>query len=409
MTTYIKQLILPKELREEVVKDLHCSPTSGHFGVNKTLARVKQRFYWPKCRDDVAQVCKHCDQCESRKPLAGKTKAPLGKYVVGAPMERIAIDILGPLPLSESGNKYLLVAMDYFTKWPEVYPLPNQTAVTVAEVLVRNFFCRFGTPMEIHSDQGRNFESNVFAEVCKIMGIKKTRTTPFHPQSDGMVERYNRTLENQLALFVNDNQNDWDERLPLVLMAYRSAVHESTGCSPARLMMGRELRLPLDLTYGRPDDHLRQCTTEYGQTLQENIETAHEFARKKLELTASRMKTNYDIDASANRFEPGTAVWLHSPAVKKGFSPKLARPWTGPYLVTKRINDLVYRIKLHRRSKPRVVHRNRLRRYQGLNAPSFTISQSTASELVMPRVEKQHIEPNRKSTRKRQKPDRLIL
>ena len=142
-------------------------------------------------------------------------------------MERIAIDILGPLALSESGNKYLLVAikrpvaMDYFTKWPEVYPLPTQTAVTVAEVLVRNFFCRFGTHMEIHSDQGRNFHSNVFAEICKIMGIKKTRTTPFHPQSDGMVERYNRTLENQLALFVNDNQNDWDERLPLVLMAYR--------------------------------------------------------------------------------------------------------------------------------------------------------------------------------------------
>ena len=138
-----------------------------------------------------------------------------------------------------------------------------------------------------------------------------------------MVERYNRTLENQLALFVNDKQNDWDERLPFVLMAYHSAVHESTGCSPAKLMMGRKLRLLLDLTYGRPDDHLRQCTTEYGQTLQENIETTHEFARRKLELTASKMKANYDIDAPVNRFEPGTAVWLHSPAAKKGFSPKL--------------------------------------------------------------------------------------
>ena len=341
--------------------------------------------------------------------MAGKTKAPLGKYVVGAPMERIAIDILGPLPLSESGNKYLLVAMDYFTKWPEVYPLPTQTAVAVAEVLVRNFFCRFGTPMEIHADQGRNFESNVFAEVCKIMGIKKTRTTPFHPQSDGMVERYNRTLENQLALFVNSNQNDWDERLPLLLIAYRSAVHESTGCNPAKLMMGRELRLPLDLTYGRPDDQLWQCTTEYGQTLEETIETANVFARKKLQLTASKMKTNYDIDAAANRFERGTAVWLHSPAVKKGFSPKLARPWTGPYLVTKRINDLVYRIQLHARSKPRVVHRNRLRRYQGSNAPSFTVNQPSTSELVMAQVAKEHVDPSRKSTRKRQKPVRLEL
>ena len=175
-------------------------------------------------------------------------------------------------------------------------------------------------------------------------------------------------------------------------------------------MMGRELRLPLDLTYGRPDDHLQQCTTEYGQTLQENIEIAHDFSRKKLELSASKMKTKYDIEASANRFEPGTAVWLHSPAVKKGFSPKLARPWTGPYLVTKRINDLVYRIQLHARSKPRVVPRNRLRIYQGLNAPSFTVNQPTASELVMPQVPKEYIlKPNRRSTRKRQKPDRLEL
>ena len=324
-------------------------------------------------------------------------------------MERIAIDILGPLPLTESGNKYLLVVMDYFTKWPEVYPLPNQTAVTVAEILVKNFFCRFGTPLEIHSDQGWNFESNVFAEICRIMGIKKTRTTLFHPQSDGMVERYNRTLENQLALFVNENQNDWDQRVPLVLMAYRSAVHESTGCSPAKLMMGCELKLPIDLIYGRPDDNTKQCATEYGQTLQEDIDIAHEFARKKLELTASKMKTDYDVDALANRFESGTAVWLHSPCVKKGFSPKLARPWTGPHLVTKRINDLVYRIQLNQRSKPKVVHRNRLRRYQGLNAPSFTVNNPLVRDVMVPRLAKDHPEPTRKSTRKRQPPDRLRL
>ena len=115
-------------------------------------------------------------------------------YSVGAPLERVAIDILGPLPLSRQGNKYLLIVQDYFTKWVEAYPLPNQEAVTVAEVLVQQFVAGFGVPLFLHSDQGRNFESTVFAEMCSLLGIHKTHTTPYHPQSDGMVERFNRTL-----------------------------------------------------------------------------------------------------------------------------------------------------------------------------------------------------------------------
>ena len=124
----------------------------------------------------------------------------MGKYNVGLPMEHIALDILGPLPLSESGNQYLLIVTDYFTKWPEVYPLPNQEATTVAKVLVNGMICRFGVPLEIHSDQGRNFESALF-KVCRLLGMTKTRTTPLHPQSDGMVEGMNRTIEAQLSMF----------------------------------------------------------------------------------------------------------------------------------------------------------------------------------------------------------------
>ena len=114
----------------------------------------------------------------------------MGQYNVGAPMERLALDVLGPLPISNAGNKYQLIVADYFTKWPEAYPLPNQEATTVAEVVVNEFVCRFGVPLEIHSDQGRNFESAAFTEMCNLIGMK-TRTTPLHPQSDGMVERFN--------------------------------------------------------------------------------------------------------------------------------------------------------------------------------------------------------------------------
>lgn len=148
-----------------------------------------------------------------------------------------------------------------------MYPLPNQEAVAIAEVLVKEFVCRFGTPREIHSDQGRNFESKVFAEMCRILGIRKTGTTPFHPQSDGIIEIYNQMLEHQLAMFVNQNQRDWDQDVPLLLMAYRTPVQESTGCNPAKLIMGHELRMPIDLLYGHPEDCMQQHVTEYAQNL----------------------------------------------------------------------------------------------------------------------------------------------
>lgn len=140
------------------------------------------------------------------------------------PMERIAINILGELPQTAKGNEYILVISDYFTKWTEALPLPNKEACTVAKILVDEVLCRFGIPQTIHSDQGRQFESNLFREMCKLLGIeKKTRTTPYHPQSDGMVERFNRTLATMLTVYVSTNQRDWDDQLPYVMMAYRSA------------------------------------------------------------------------------------------------------------------------------------------------------------------------------------------
>lgn len=266
------QLIVPKKQRSEVLQQLHGIATSGHFGVNKTLQRLKQKFYWPQCREDMKRWCKKCDMCSSRKGPPRKTKAPLMLYNVGAPMERNAIDVMGPLPVTKSRNKYLLVAMDYFTKWPEAYPLPNQEAYTVATILVREFVCRFGTPLELHSDQGRNFESVVIKDMCKILGIHKTRTTPYHPESDGMVERSNRTLATQLSMFVSENQSDWDEHVDTVLMAYRTAVHESTGQTPAMLMMGHELRVPMDLLYGKPPDEGIELKSEYANELAESLE-----------------------------------------------------------------------------------------------------------------------------------------
>jgi transposase InsO family protein len=133
------------------------------------------------------------------------------------------------------------MAMDYFTKWPEVYAIPNQEASTVAEALVTNFFCCFGIPRELHSNQGRNFESHLLQEVLQRLGVSKTRTAPLHPQSDGMVERSVKTIEEHLRKVFASNQRDWDEKLPLFLLAYRASTHDTTGLTPANLVFGREL------------------------------------------------------------------------------------------------------------------------------------------------------------------------
>jgi transposase InsO family protein len=154
------------------------------------------------------------------------------KYNVGAPFERIAIDVAGPFPRSDKGNRYLLIAMDYFTKWPEVYAIPNQEASTIAEALVTNFFCRFGIPRELHSDQGRNFCSHLLQEVLQRLRVSKTRTTPLHPQSDGMVERYIKTIEEHLRKVVASHQRDWDEGLPLFSTSLQGIHSRHYGLDP---------------------------------------------------------------------------------------------------------------------------------------------------------------------------------
>ncbi|GFW36871.1 retrovirus-related Pol polyprotein from transposon 412 [Trichonephila clavipes] len=365
--TFRWQLVLPRSRIPEVLKELHGSPTGGHFGVMKTLHRVRERFFWGKVRADVEQWCKSCDACSARKGPKIRSRGKLHRYNVGAPFERIAFDILGPLPRTASGNKYLLVVMDYFTKWPEVYPIPDQEAPTVAEAVVQHWISRYGVPLQLHSDQGRNFVSAVLKGVCELLGIDKTKTTPLHPQSDGMVERFNRTILNNLSLMVSKNQQDWDQKVPLFLLAYRSAVHETTGYSPSQMLFGRDLRLPCDLLFGRPPD-TPSSPEEYVQNLQARFEDVHNLARERINLRTEKMKTRYDTKATGHQFKEGDKVWFYNPTRRKGLSPKLQSHWDGPYTILKIINDVVIRIRKSTNSKPRVVHYDRLAPYYGHNS-----------------------------------------
>jgi hypothetical protein len=314
-----------------------------------------------------------------------KLKAPMQQHLTGVPMERVSLDVMGPLPKSGSDNRYILLICDYFTKWVEAYPIPNQEARTVADRFVKEFVCHFGVPRHLFTDQGSNFQSMLFNEVCELLDIEKDRTTPYHPQSDGFVERMNRTLEAMISMFVSPNQRDWDEILPYVMMAYRSAIQETTGFSPNLMMLGREVELPVDLMTGPPEVP-RKSNVEYVNDMLDNLGEVHNVARNHIKLKNAAQKRNYDLRAKGKRYNRGDFVWMHNPARKVGISPKLVRSWEGPFLVIKRLSDVTYRVQKGPRAKYKVVHFDRLKPYVGQNAISWLKDSPTNSmeEITSP-------------------------
>lgn len=351
------QYVVPQSKIPDILREIHDSASGGHFGMQKTLDKARLRFYWPGMVTDIKEWCHTCTTCKRYKGPGKRSPAPLQKFSVGAPFERLGVDILGPLPQSNRGNRYLLVITDYFTRWPEAVPMPNQEAKTIADALLVNVFCQHGLPLEIHTDQGRNFESELLKEVASVLGIRRTRTTPMHPQSAGQVERLNRSIKDYLGMFVSQHQKDWDDKVPLFLLAYRSAPHTATKMSPAQLVYGRELRLPIDLETGaRPGATL--AGEPYAVKLRENIEAAHEFARNQARISVEAQNKRYNLRAQRPEIEAEDLVWVYNPIRKKGLCPKLQAAWTGPWKVLKRINDVIYRVKMRRGT--RVLHADRL-------------------------------------------------
>ena len=199
-------LMVPKSIKNEVIYYNHDLPVAGHMGISKILARVKQSFMWYGMTKDIELYVKSCSACNKNKKASVKARGALGQYHAGFPLERVHVDILGPFTPSSRGNQYVLMLVDQFTKWLECYPLADQTAESVAKCVVDGFIARFGCPLEIHTDQGKNFDGRLFASVCELLQIAKTRTTPYHPSSNGQVERYNRTLLQLIRCFLTGDQ-----------------------------------------------------------------------------------------------------------------------------------------------------------------------------------------------------------
>jgi len=220
--------IVPNSFRTKVLYQCHDAVSAGHIGPQKTA----EKGYWVGLLQDVNQYCSKCVTCQSAKPPAPQ-KAPLNSVSIGKPWELVAMDIL-QVPLSCPNNLYILVVQDYFTKWAEAIPLPNQIAANITRELVNS---KFGMLDILHSDQGRNFESFLLRQTLDAFGVVKSRTTAYHPQGDGMVK--GSTVHYYKCYVHVCTQAYWEEFLPLVWFTYCTSVHTSTGVSPFELMFGR--------------------------------------------------------------------------------------------------------------------------------------------------------------------------
>ncbi|MCG8044654.1 MAG: DDE-type integrase/transposase/recombinase, partial [Candidatus Thiodiazotropha endolucinida] len=316
-------------------------------------------------QDDVRTYIAGCEKCSRKKDPNRTKQAPMQIVRSGYPFERIAVDILGDFPITERGNKYILVMADYFTKWTECFPMPNMEAETIAKILVNEVISRFGIPDQIHSDQGRQFESNLFKELCKLLQINKTRTTPYHPQSDGMVERFNMTLVTMLSAFVDDHRTDWDEQIPYVLMAYRSSEHETTGVTPNLLMLGRETTMPLDIMFEMPPSIKSVPVNQWVWQLNERLEMAHSYVRQTTGESMRRQKKVRDRKQSYEEFQAGNNVYVYFPVKPVGLSWKLTPFWKGPFQVLEKVSGVLYKVNCGRNKSPQIIHCDRMKSCKG--------------------------------------------
>ena len=353
---------------KSILTELHDVATAGHLGQKKTIARAKtSRFYWPGMTQFARRWVANCPLCASRKHPQYSKRTPLGTYRVGAPMERVSIDLVGPFhPRTTRGNSIILTVTDQYTRWAEAYALRDATAPLIARK-VEDFCCRFGMPLELHSDRGRNVDGQVIREVCQILGIRKTHTTAYHPQGNSITERENGTIKSMLSAYTNDRQTDWDVHLNKVMLAFRSSVHRTLGETPNAMMLGREVNLPLDSMVGQPPEaqYQEMPATEYAEQLAEAMAQAHATVRKHVDQQYRYQKKQYDRKVRSQTFQEGQAVWLREYTHTPGKSKSLKRPYSGPWIVTARFSNATYKIQKSKLSKAQVVHSDRLKAYFG--------------------------------------------
>ena len=358
------RVVPPTDMREGIFTVAHGGRFGAHLGEAKVYSEMRRHYWWGGMRRDISRWTRGCIVCATRN-VGRAVKVPLTPIPVSGPFDRVGVDVI-QFPRSRQGHQYAVVFVDYLTKWPEVFPVADQSATTIADLLVKEIVSRHGVPSEVLSDRGKAFLSGLMQEVQKLLGFRKANTTAYHPQTDGLVERFNRTLTAMLAKTVDKKGPDWDEILPYVLFAYRACQQSSTQESPFFLLYGRDPRLPSPAILSPKETRAIADLKEYGIELHSRMSEAWELARQQITRAQQHQKHMYDRDTKKVPFRTGERVFLFKPAEQTGTRRKFARPFHGPYrLVEVDTNTAKIRPVDQPESEPLIVSLGRLRRCPG--------------------------------------------
>lgn len=326
---------IPGSLVQAVITEFHDPPSAGHLGFKNTYKKCRQRTYWPGQKGDIKKFVASCQVCQRLKFSQRKKQGLLKSTEVTAPGEMMGIDLMGPLPVSVRGNQFCLVLVDYYSKWVELFPLRRATATAIARCLVRDVFSRFGCPRALLSDNGPQFIGEVYEEVCSLFGIKRKFTSPYHPQTN-LTERVNRTLGRMIASYVGQRHGAWDAHLEALAFALRTTTSETTGQTPARLFLGRELALPWDA----------MCKSDVWAKAEEYGVLA-DLVSSKVKLAQARQKRNYDKHREDREFDVGDLVWLRLRPMSSADHHRISKfmpRWRGPCRVIVKFSPMVYEL-----------------------------------------------------------------
>ena len=349
---------IPPSIIQELLKAYHDSPTGGHLGVHKTWNRIRNRYFWPDMFNSIRQYIRSCTKCQQFK--VNRTTALGTLQPIEPPsgiLDLMGLDFLGPVQLSNNGNKYILVCTDYLSKFAITQATPNCSAETAAKFLVERVILQYGVPKQLITDQGTHFMSNVFRTVAARCGAKHITTTTYHPQSNGLTERFNATLVGSLSTYVNQQQTDWDEYLPYATFAYNTATQASTQFEPFKLMYGRDPMLPFDMPH---TNSLLPITNDYYQQLKRFLNQAKSSARCNITRTQNLYKKTYDTGRmDLPRLKLGQLILVKQMMLKhlRKFSPK----YYGPFKVVKHISRLNYQVQHVADGHMETVHVSRIR------------------------------------------------
>jgi hypothetical protein len=354
----VKLIYVPPQKRESILREYHNGLSACHLGLMKTFEKIRERYFWPGLYSDAKSWIDNCQDCRRLKSPRSRGRQGLLQPLPPAerPFERVAMDILGPLPTTENGNKYILVFSDYLTRWTEAFAVPETSSKTVARIFVEEIVCRHGAPEQLLTDRGSNFMSKLSKQIYSLLRIKKLNTSAYHPQTDGLVERFNHTLCSMIASYVNEDHDDWDAFLPFALLAYRTSVQDSIKETPFFMLYGRNAKLPADISNGVSDN---SCSGDYKNELVEKLSNARNLAVEKLKETQIKMKERYDSSSHDVQYNEGDLVFVYVPPVSNGKSTKFAPRWRGPYPIQKKKSEVTYSVAID--SKSEAVHVNRMK------------------------------------------------